>query len=159
MSITASRSSSRVAVGYTSPRRPRMRRRRRVRSPMSYAERRALGLRTTETSGKGGFLGDSVLPRNGSEVEKCVGGSREIAGGVNLLARMSGAKPPGQRPGSRVSMVDRGWDEVPNVVPEDTQVDGTADSRELTSPDPSRRPQELAHAFSERNPKNSLGLP
>ncbi len=60
------------------------------------------------------------------------------------------------RPSVRPSRVDAGWEEVPSVVPEDTVLDPSVDSRELTSPHPSQRFSDLGVPIPRR--KTVIGL-
>lgn len=59
----------------------------------------------------------------------------------------------------RTSLVDGAWDDIPNAIPDDTVVDPTVDSKELTSPDPSRRPAELSVSVPRAPGPSALGLP
>jgi hypothetical protein len=61
-----------------------------------------------------------------------------------------------RHPSVRPSRVDAGWEEVPSVVPEDTVLDPSVDSKELTSPHPSQRFSDLGVPIPRR--KTVIGI-
>lgn len=61
-----------------------------------------------------------------------------------------------RHPSVRPSRVDAGWETVPSVVPEDTVLDPSVDSKELTSPHPSQRFSDLGVPIPRR--KTVIGI-
>ena len=61
-----------------------------------------------------------------------------------------------RHPSVRPSRVDAGWEAVPSVVPEDTVLDPSVDSKELTSPHPSQRFSDLGVPIPRR--KTVIGI-